>query len=966
MEPRRAPSSASARPRAGWEALTALIGTLTLDTMAVVVVQHQSPDHESRLTEILARSTSMTVQQVADGMVVERNHIYVCPPNATVALLHGVLHLMPRSSALPIDAFFRSLAEDHGSRAVGVVLSGMGTDGTQGLKEIRASGGLTFCQDPATAKFDSMPRSALESGAALRALKAEAIGAELMAMGKHSFFARNAAALSPPWDRDEMAKLFILIRSEFGNDLTLYKPTSINRRVERRMALLRIDRLGDYVKRAQDDHDELAALYKDILINVTSFFRDREPFAVLKDLILPRIVDRKSPGATIRVWVPACASGEEAYSLGICLLEAIEARSSANRIQIFGTDVDAQAIARARRGVFPPSIEAEVSPERLDRFFVKVGKDYQVSRRLRDLIVFSPQNVTKDSPFSRIDLLSCRNLLIYLQPPLQKKLLRLFHYALEPDGYLLLGNSETVGDTADLFSLVDRKNKIYVKKNLPVPALLSDRAAGDEAARPSDGEHRQNAQQVADRKLLERYAPASVLVDENMDVLQFRGDTGQYLAPASGAATLNLMKLVRPELHVEIWRAIQQAMEGNTAVRVSPVRFVREGEAPRHVAVEVVPIVEPETRSRCLLVVFDGAGAPSVASLPPPRPPGGVKDPDVPSTPGDTDEADTRVRDLEQDLASTREYLQTTIEELETSNEELKSSNEELQSSNEELQSTNEELETSKEELQATNEELSTTNDELQHRVGDLWRSTADLDNLMTSVEQPIVFVDSSLRVRAATDVAQTLLRFDERTQGRPLADISGLFGGTDVVGLVRTSIGRLVSTNDQARVAGRWYDLRIVPYRSPGGVVDGAIILLRDAGQRGHELVLDVRAYAEKLLAALPQPLAIVDAALRVLWVNAPFLEAVATDTPEPSAEGKPSAAGLWGHAELREAMIGALATEQPFRDLRIQVELGGNDARTMLVSGSVLTGVGGADRVLLLAIVPLEGSKPPASKEG
>ena len=476
----------------GLEALTALVQAFKLDTMALIVVQHMAPDHDSQLPAILARSTTMVVQQITDGIRVEPNHLYVSPPNAGVALLHGVLHLMPRPAQQPIDAFFRSLAEDHGSRAVGVVLSGMGNDGTQGLKDILANGGLTFCQDLSSARFESMPRSALESGAAHRALPPESIAAELSTMGKHPFLARSATAHAPPLDRSEVAKLFILIRSAFGNDLSLYKPSSIGRRVERRMALLGIERLADYVRKAHDDREELAALYRDILINVTSFFRDPEAFRVVRELVLPRILERKARGATIRLWVPACSSGEEAYSLGIGLLEATQQTGVAGRIQIFATDVDAQAIARARRGVYPARIEAEVSPERLDRFFTRVGTDYQVSRSLRDLIVFSPHNITKDSPFSRIDLVSCRNLLIYMQPLLQKRVLRLLHYALEPDGFLVLGTSETVGESADLFSLVDRKSKIYAKKNLPAHLLSTTSATASRRRTPrgSDGRGR--------------------------------------------------------------------------------------------------------------------------------------------------------------------------------------------------------------------------------------------------------------------------------------------------------------------------------------------------------------------------------------------------------------------------------------------------------------------------------------------
>ena len=412
------------------------------------------------------------------------------------------------------------------------------------------------------------------------------------------------------------------------------------------------------------------------------------------------------------------------------------------------------------------------------------------------------------------------------------------------------------------------------------------------------------------------------------------------------------MKLIRPELHVDVWRAVKQALDGGTTVRVSATRTLDDGEA-RPVSLEVVPIVDAETKSRCLLVVFDRAPAPTVAS---PASNGGTAGAKAAVPVTDRVEATAHVRELEQDLASTREYLQTTIEELETSNEELKSTNEELQSSNEELQSTNEELETSKEELQATNEELSTTNDELQHRVTDLWRSTTDLDNLMAHVEQPILFVDGGLRIRSATDAAQKLLRLDERTPGCPLSEVAARFEEADVVGLVRTAITRLVATSDQTRIEGRWFDARAVPYRSPGGVIDGATVILRDSGQRGHELLLDIRAYADRLLAALPQPLAILDAELHVLWVNTPFVEATSVGAREGTGEPKVPGAALWGNEGLREAMVEALATGQAFRDLRVEHEVAPGHRFVMQVSGSVLTGVGGTDRVLLLSIVRLD----------
>ena len=469
----------------GLEALITFVHAIELDSMAFVVVQHLAPDRESLLRQILARSSEIPVVEITDGMRVTPNRVHVSPPNVDVAIHDGVLHLASPSSPMPIDKFFRSLAEDQTRRAVGVVLSGMGRDGTQGLLEIKARGGLAFAQDPASAKFNSMPSSAFESGAVDRVLPPGAIAAELMRVSKHPYVARDSSPPPgpAPAQDDALPKLFALIRTAYGNDLSLYKQTTIVRRVERRMALRQMETAAEYLRCAEEHPDELAALYGDMLIGVTSFFRDVDPFVVIQQVVLPRIVERKPAGAPIRFWVPACASGEEAYSLGICVLEGLERMGRSHRVQIFATDIDENAIERARRGVYPPNIEADVSQERLQRFFVKDGDDYQVTRRLRDLVMFSPQNVADDSPFSRIDLVSCRNLLIYLQPPLQRKVLRLLHYSLGPGGFLVLGTSETVGDCADLFSPIDRKSKIHVKKNLPVVSPREPAATVDPAAR---------------------------------------------------------------------------------------------------------------------------------------------------------------------------------------------------------------------------------------------------------------------------------------------------------------------------------------------------------------------------------------------------------------------------------------------------------------------------------------------------
>src|SRR5262245_50259523 len=470
----------------GLEALTALLSNIKLDCMAFVVVQHLAPKHESFLPALLSRTSNIKVIAAADGTQVEPNQVYVIPPNSDLAILQGVLHVMspprtatPHGPHLPVDYFFRSLAADQGTRSIGIVLSGTGTDGTFGLKAIKEAGGITFAQDPATAKYDGMPRSAIEAGWADFSLAPEAIADELDHLSNHPSLPRATPVSAELADVD--GKLIVLMRTAFGNDLTYYKPATVDRRIERRMALHKIERLADYIKFVQSNPQELRLLYKDMLISVTSFFRDREPFDVLKQRVFPHLLEHKRTGDPVRIWVPACSTGEEAYSIAICLLEQLGDRAGDYRLQIFGTDVDDQSIQHARRGVYPENIALDVSRERLQRFFIKRETEFLVARRVRDMVVFSTQNVTKDAPFSRLDLVSCRNLLIYLRPTMQKKVLRILHYSLLPTGFMLLGSSETVGDATDHFSLMDRKNKLYSKRNVPSMAPL-DLGFGVQAA----------------------------------------------------------------------------------------------------------------------------------------------------------------------------------------------------------------------------------------------------------------------------------------------------------------------------------------------------------------------------------------------------------------------------------------------------------------------------------------------------
>ena len=844
----------------GLEALEHFLGRLGPTGMAFVIVQHLAPEKESHLSAILARATQLPVVQASEGMRVERDHIYVIPPGSNLALNEGRLHLVDlppvinRSAVQPVDFFFHSLAADCGARCMGVVLSGTGVDGMRGLQEIREAGGLTFAQDPATARFPGMPSAAAVGADAV--LAPQEIAQEIQRISRHPYVARGSL---PPEEDESRKKLFILLRSAFGTDLSFYKYATVQRRVERRMALNKVERFEDYLRLMQAHPAELKTLYRDLLINVTSFFRDGEPYQALADLVFPRLLERKKPGDSIRIWVPGCSTGEEAYSIGICLLETLGDRAQDFRLQIFATDLDDEAIARARVGIYPRTIASDVSEERLRRFFQKRDTGYEVGKALREQVVFAVHDLTRDSPFSRLDLCSCRNLLIYLQPPLQKRVLRVLHYALLPEAFLLLGSSETVTDTPELFALLDKKNRIYVKKSIASSGVFeldgvtprdsrSPRASPPDPLRPLT-----NLQQLADRKVLDRFGPAGVLVNENLDILQFRGRTGPYFEPQPGTATLNLLKLARPELHLELRSTTGRALRENVPTS-GRATLLAGGDQTRLVSIEVHPLRDPETNTRSLLVLFREAEQDRNAEA------------DMPhaqlSTEGD------RTQVLEHELASTKQFLQSAIEELETSNEELKSANEELQSSNEELQSTNEELETSKEELQSTNEELTTVNDELQNRMEELSVSNDDLLNLLSAVDVPVLMVGMDLRLRRLTDAAERAFGISGEDLNRPVSILRPFFPSVDLERACRQVIDRLIPTDQQILSSDeRWFELQIRPYRTVDHIIGGAVISFAPV-TRGPTLP-DADQVAP--LSLIPSPVLLLDERLRVLWANEP-----------------------------------------------------------------------------------------------
>jgi two-component system CheB/CheR fusion protein len=921
----------------GLEALGELVKHVPMDTMAFVVVQHLAPHHESVLPQLLSRTSKVQVQTATDGTLAAPNHVYVIPPNTDLALLHGILRLIPPSGGdrprLPIDYFFRSLAQDKGALAIGVILSGTGTDGTLGLRAIKESGGMAFVQDPSSAKYDGMPRSALASGFADFCMTPKAIGEELARIAHRPETPRiPRAPARAPQIQEQIARLFLLVRSAFGNDLTRYKASTVERRIERRMTLHRIGNLEDYVKYVQSNSDELQALYKDMLITVTNFFRDHEPFEALQTKVFAKVLEEKEARASIRIWVPACASGEEAYSIAISLLEFLGDRFPDRRIQIFGTDVDDESIQHARRGTYPPNIELDVSPERLNRFFIRKGNEYQIARRIRDMVVFSKQNLLRDAPFSRMDLVSCRNLLIYLQPSSQKKVLSILHYSLNPTGFLLLGSSETVGDAPELFSHVDRKNKIYSKRHsarvstldeiLSVPGGTERIQAGS-TARPTV-----SLQALADRKILEVYGPPGVVINENLDILHFRGHTAPYLSPAPGAASFNVLRLARPELHIELQRNIREAFSEDKQLSVD-VRFSDEGK-PSAVRLDFVPIQEPETRTRCLLISF--------LKLEPPLDmfPAAVLE-------SETDERISglgkRLVELERELGATKDFLQSTIEDKESANEELKSANEELQSSNEELQSTNEELETSREEMQSSNEELTTVNEELQNRMSELSQSNDDLHNFLVGLENPVILVGLDLRIRRYTSSAERLLDLHPADVGRSISDLDA-FCGIDMRAKASQVVDTLTAIEQDALCRDhRWYTLRITPYKTLDHAIRGAVVSFIDinARMKSADLTRDVGEYAGRFLGAIHHPLLMLDGMLRIAWANAAYYEWFQGIPGETIGKPFPNTSDpAWDSHRLREGLERAIRTGESLRDHAVALKSPGHAERSLRIGAS------------------------------
>jgi two-component system CheB/CheR fusion protein len=1018
----------------GLEAFTRLLEHLPLDVgLGVVLVQHLDPEHESALCQILSRATRLVVEEIVDGQRVEPNRIHVIPRDTTLSIVRGVLRLQPRERTRvphrPIDTFFEALAQDCGERAIGVVLSGTGSDGTVGLEAIKAEGGITFAQD-SSARHESMPRSAVAAGCVDLVLSPAEIAKELARIASHPYvalsgagragdavaktdgaglrgeldraeataheddptplpsgghvpdepalFDRNAAPSSPDSPEtlpasgaasnadDGYKRILALLRSHSGVDFSLYKSTTIRRRIARRMILTKHDTPLNYAAYLRGNGKELDALYSDVLISVTSFFRNPETFDVLQHSVLPALLDIRSDDP-LRCWVLGCSTGQEAYSIAMAFVEVAENAPHTRRLQIFATDLNESLLDKARHGLYARSLEQDISPERLRRFFVEEEGGYRVVKSLREMVVFARQNLIADPPFSRMDVISCRNLLIYLEPILQQKAMPTFHYALKPTGFLLLGASESIGSFTDLFEPLDKKHKIYTRKPAPTPALhlaATRSRPADSAARAmlpmrsvaryeASDEFRGSeltAQREADRVTVNQFAPPGVLVDAQLQILQFRGPTGAFLEPPAGKASFDVLKMAREGLMLPLRAAIEEARRDSKSVRRDNVQIRQDG-STRTVTLDVVPL--KNLREPCFLILFDDSRSPwrarSAGEASSRKPVIGKR-----QEPG-------RITELETELTETRDFLMSVQEQHEAANEELQAANEEVQSANEELQSVNEELETSKEELESANEELITVNEEMSHRNVELNRLNADLLNLQLATGLAIILVGRDLAVRRFSPQAQKQFDLLPTDVGRPIGHLrhhlvqDSTNQPVDLERLAADVVGSLTELDQQVRdISGRWFSLRIRPYLTLDNRVDGAALVWFDvdALKRTETTALAARDFAENTIATVREPLLVVDRHFRIESANSAFYRVFRLTPAQSVGESLLELMRWhWDAERVRGLLEDAFSGNAPVEDVAVAYTSETGDQRQLQFTARRIMGPAGTrERVLLV----------------
>ena len=932
--------------------------------LAYVLVPHLDPSHVSILAEILQRSTMLPVVEVEDHVVVMADHVYVVPPNREMVIVQGALRLsapeVPRSRRLPIDGFMSSLAEDQHERAVGIVLSGTGSDGTLGLRAIRDAGGTTLVQDPATAKYDGMPESAIAAGNAGAVMAPEDMPAALLS-GAHPDGAPVPGKAVTPVRADgelwsskpegaPLIRLLMLVRSATGHDFSQYKKSTLGRRIERRMAQHDLTDIDVYIRYCTEHPAELRALFRELLINVTSFFRDPDAFAYLKQETLPQLLAGKAEKGPFRAWVAGCASGEEAYTIAMLLREHMDETHCEVKVQIYATDLDDDAIATARSGCYPSSIVNDLTPERLRRFFIREDAHFRIRKDIREMVVFATQNVIKDPPFTHMDLISCRNLLIYLEPKAQATLIATLHWALRPGGTLLLSPSESIGDKPTLFAAANLKWKISRAIN-SAPPMRGGAGVGPARFGPAatggvpmaTPEKETNFAELTRRALLQSYAPASVVADADGNILFVHGETGKYLRPAPGQATLNVVQMAREGLQVELRAALRNAVQQGAPTLERQVYVKSDGETQAAV-LSVRPLPDPGGNAGLLLVSFQDA-APAAPA---------VKSARAGAKAGTAEIA--LVADLRRELNYTRESLQATIEGQQGANEELKSANEELQSTNEELQSTNEELETSKEELQSLNEELLTVNGELQAKIEELARIQNDMKNLIDNISVGTIFLDQHLSIRRFTREATRMYRLVASDVGRPLTDIKSTLEGGDVIAAAQSVLDTLVPWNREMRTEdGGSFLVAAHPYRTVDNLIEGVVLTFSDISARVRAEAAEHRAkaLAESIVDTVREPLIVLDGAFRVVKASRAFYENFRVAPGD--TVGRPLFSvgdGQWDIPALRELLEDILPRDQTFDGLAVEHAFPGIGRRQLLLNARRIAGEAGQEPLILLGI--------------
>jgi len=919
----------------GLEAVEQFLSNLPSDTgMAFVLVSHLDPHHKSILPELLSKHTTLEVLQARSNVKVEPNHLYVIPPNSHLSVRDSVLQLTrledERALRMPIDHFLRSLAEDQKENAIAVILSGNGTDGSQGIRAVNGSGGVAFVQDPATAKFDGMPRSGVATGLADFVLPPSAMPAHLLEYLQHFDANRSETPVAPPVSPAErrltpIQRIHTLLRARTGSDFSGYKRSTIARRIERRMSIHRLGDPSDYARFLEEHPEEVKVLFRELLIGVTSFFRDPEAFDVLKKRVLPRLLDDKTDYSSVRVWIPGCASGEEAYSIAIVLKEYMEERNRNYNVQIFGTDLDPQAITAARQGRFPSNIALDVSPERLARFFDKDDSGYQIKKAIRENVVFAEHNVAQDAPFAKLDLLSCRNLLIYLEIDLQDRLLPIFHFALRPSGVLFLGASESVGDHMDLFLTVDKRAKFFQRREghsyrrpLAVP-IQSRRTGPPEQQKRATPTSLQEDDVLAQTKqmLLERFSPPCVVTTDKGEVLYIHGQIGKYLEPVPGRMSTNILDMVRDSLRFDLQAALARATAGQRE-HVSRTLALQNGDQSQLVRISARPFVQ----QGLMWVVFE-----DVETGPAPKA----------AEKADRRRVRSREAELQQELERTRDSLQSTIEQLQAANEELRSTNEELQSINEEHQSTNEELESSQEELQSLNEELITLNSELSAKVEQADKVENDLKNLLDSLKIGVIFLDTELRIVRYTPEATSLVKLIPGDIGRPIEHL--VSSAPELATNARTVLKKLVLKEMEVQKEdGTWFLVRILPYRTLDNVISGLVLTFDDV-TTGKLKDDAARRYAESIMQTVRQPFLVLDSTLRVRSANTAFGH-LFNVTPEDTIGERlyDLGNGQWDIPALRELLGQVLQKDIDVKDYVVEHTFPDIGHRKMLLNAHLV----------------------------